>query len=223
MHPPLPQWLSWAIGSLPDEPTSLAFSVAEELSQSGASNPVTAVLLNFRAYDTLLEIGVLLLALIGVRFLRHLSKSRTMAATVGSDSSAVLSAFVSIITPVAILTAGYLLWVGAHSPGGAFQAGAVLAGLGVLLLLNDARSLNWLNGPVLRITAVVGIVVFVAAAVFLPLSGRAVLEYPVEQAKWFILLIETAATISIAVVLIMLFEAILGGLVSDDEAPGARP
>ena len=50
---------------------------------------------------------------------------------------------------------------------------------------------------------------FVTVAVVLPLGGRGVLEYPVEQAKWLILLIETAATISIAAVLIKLFEAII--------------
>ena len=33
---------------------------------SGVRNPVTAVLLNFRGYDTLLEMGVLLVALLGV-------------------------------------------------------------------------------------------------------------------------------------------------------------
>jgi hypothetical protein len=41
--------------------------VIRHLPDSGVSNPVTAVLLNFRAYDTLLEIGVVLLALWGLK------------------------------------------------------------------------------------------------------------------------------------------------------------
>jgi hypothetical protein len=40
--------------------------VTEALPRSGVENPVTAVLLNFRAWDTLLESVVLLAALIGV-------------------------------------------------------------------------------------------------------------------------------------------------------------
>jgi multisubunit Na+/H+ antiporter MnhB subunit len=220
---PLFAGLSWAIWSLPTVPNGLTSNVAEQLPQSGVSNPVTAVLLNFRAYDTLLEIGVLLLALIGARFLRQLPKTITITTAPASDSNLVLRAFIAVVTPVAIVVAGYLLWVGAHAPGGAFQAGAVLAGAGVLLLLTDARNLSWLRGHVLRLTAVVGLAVFVTFAVILPFFGHAVLEYPVARAKWFILLIETAATISIAVVLIMLFEAIIGRTEIEHEAQGGRP
>ena len=46
--------------------TGLAGAVEQELARSGAENPVTAVLLNFRGYDTLLEIAVLTAALVSV-------------------------------------------------------------------------------------------------------------------------------------------------------------
>ena len=42
----------------------LRVPVAAHLAESGVSHPVTAVLLNYRGYDTLLEIAVLLLALL---------------------------------------------------------------------------------------------------------------------------------------------------------------
>lgn len=44
----------------------LAQEVTANLAESGVSNPVTAVLLNFRAYDTLLELAVLLAAALGI-------------------------------------------------------------------------------------------------------------------------------------------------------------
>jgi hypothetical protein len=44
----------------------LAGLAAEQVPNSGVSNPVTAVLLNFRAYDTLMELAVLLVALLGI-------------------------------------------------------------------------------------------------------------------------------------------------------------
>ena len=44
----------------------LADDVHANLEISGVSNPVTAVLLNFRAYDTLLELTVLLAAMLGI-------------------------------------------------------------------------------------------------------------------------------------------------------------
>ena len=51
--------------SLPAEADGLNADVMANMQDSGVTNPVTAVLLNFRGYDTLLEIAVLLLALLG--------------------------------------------------------------------------------------------------------------------------------------------------------------
>ena len=48
------------------DPIRLADEVIVHLEQSGVSNPVTAVLLNYRAYDTLLELAVLLAAVLGI-------------------------------------------------------------------------------------------------------------------------------------------------------------
>ena len=52
--------IGWPILSLPTEWNGLRADVVAKLDESGVRNPVTAVLLNFRGYDTLLEIGVLL-------------------------------------------------------------------------------------------------------------------------------------------------------------------
>ncbi|MBM4087819.1 MAG: sodium:proton antiporter [Planctomycetes bacterium] len=206
---PVAAAIGWAVLLLPREPSGLTAEVAGQLHNSGVSNPVTAVLLNFRGYDTLLEIGVLLVALFGVRFLQQLPRKSARGAPTRSGAHDVLHAFAVLVAPVAIVLAAYLLWVGTYAPGGAFQAGTVLAGLGVLLLLTGGQTLRWLRGRLLRLAALAGFATFVAVAVVLPLGGRGVLEYPVEQAKWLILLIETAATISIAAVLIKLFEAII--------------
>ena len=48
------------------DPVRLADQITAQLPNSGVGNPVTAVLLNFRAYDTLLELGVLLAAVLGI-------------------------------------------------------------------------------------------------------------------------------------------------------------
>ena len=56
----------YVVLSLPPDAAGLSAQVAANLQTSGVSNPVTAVLLNFRGYDTLLEMVVLLLALLGV-------------------------------------------------------------------------------------------------------------------------------------------------------------
>ncbi|HBH35695.1 MAG TPA: hypothetical protein DDW45_04780, partial [Gammaproteobacteria bacterium] len=58
--------LGYALLSLPEQAVGLSEQVRVNMEMSGVQNPVTAVLLNFRGYDTLLEMAVLLAALLGV-------------------------------------------------------------------------------------------------------------------------------------------------------------
>ncbi|VAW97608.1 Na(+) H(+) antiporter subunit B [hydrothermal vent metagenome] len=194
--------LGYAVLSLPSQAPGLSDPVAANLESSGVSNPVTAVLLNFRGYDTLLELGVLLLALLGVWSLGAVPKRRE------SSPGLVLDMLSRLLVPLLILVAGYLLWLGAHAPGGAFQAGSVLATAGVLSLLTGWRPDTRFSGLPLRITLVAGLGVFVVVAIVLiPMGGR-LLAYPPSFAGALILLIEAAATLSIGVTLAALF---LGG------------
>jgi len=55
-----------AVLELPRHGAGLTEMVAQKMGSSGVEHPVTAVLLNFRLYDTWLELSVLLLALMGV-------------------------------------------------------------------------------------------------------------------------------------------------------------
>ena len=64
----------------------LRVPVAAHLADSGVTHPVTAVLLNFRGYDTLLEIAVLLLALLGI--LAVVGDARRIALPCGASGAA---------------------------------------------------------------------------------------------------------------------------------------
>ena len=200
--------LGYAVLSLPDQAIGLSDRVSANMETSGVSNPVTAVLLNFRGYDTLLELGVLLVALLGVWSLG------TAAAHRRADPEPVLSFLVGVLVPMMILMAGYLLWVGANAPGGAFQAGSVLAGSGILLLLSGKHFPAPLTGWPLRLVLVLGLGVFVAVGVALFSAGGMFLQYPSNLAGGLILFIEAAATLSIGVTLAALF---LGGSPSPKE------
>ncbi|MDO9601429.1 MAG: MnhB domain-containing protein, partial [Rhodocyclaceae bacterium] len=118
---------------LPPAAIDLPAAVTANMATSGVDHPVTAVLLNFRGYDTLLEIGVLLLALIVV--LAVAPREEVAAPLVASAADPVLQTLARIAVPLMLLAAVYLLWAGAHQTGGAFQAGAVLAAAAVLLHL----------------------------------------------------------------------------------------
>lgn len=191
--------LGYAILNLPSHAVGLSLQVAENIEASGVSNPVSAVLLNFRAYDTLLEIAVLLLAALGVWSLAVVPEPRE------SVTGAVLDMLSHLLVPLLILVSGYLLWVGGHAAGGAFQAGSVLAAAGVLLLLTGWRSSARFAGWPLRFLLIFGLAIFVFVAILMLLLGESFLEFPPPLAGALILLIEAAAALSIGVTLASLF------------------
>lgn len=189
--------LAAAVLALPTEPAGLTAAAQERLADSGVSNPVTAVLLNFRSYDTLLEIGVLLLALIATW-----SVAEPAQAMPRTDNSS-LQGLVRLLVPAMVVATGYILWVGAYAPGGAFQAGAILAAALVLMHLAGMPRVQALVFH--RGLLALGLAVFLAAALApLALGGR-LLEYPEGADKAFIMSIEAAATVSIALTLAALF------------------
>jgi multisubunit Na+/H+ antiporter MnhB subunit len=125
-----------AAGDLRHETAGLSPLVAQNLEASGVGNPVTAVLLNFRAYDTLLETVVLVIALIAVW---SLTPERFWGGVPGvrqhARADGVLAHFGRLLPAVGILVAIHLLWAGSHAPGGAFQAGTVLAAVWLLVAM----------------------------------------------------------------------------------------
>lgn len=177
---------------------ALQLEVTAALAQSGVTHPVTAVLLNFRAWDTFLELLVLLLALLGAQ-----QSQRSLPLKAGWSLSLSWS---RLLSPLLILLTGYLLWRGAAAPGGAFQAGALLAsGLVVLRLNQQLTWLSWQHFWV-RFAALAGLVVFMLTGMvslfFSP--SQLWLDWPIAYAGGLILLIETFATLSIAVTLTLL-------------------
>jgi len=191
----------------PDYP-SLSAAVTDALRDSGAENPVTAVLLDFRAYDTLLEMAVLTAALAGAWSVGRPGRTAVTA------PSPVLIGLIRVLGPLFPIICGYLLWAGGAQPGGAFQAGSVLATMAVLLMLSLPTRRTPLPELAIRAATVGGSAVFLAVGIAVMTRGAEFLDYPPRFANALVLLIETAAMISIAAILAGLF---LGG------RPGPRP
>lgn len=194
-----------AIVQLPAAGVDLQAQVAANLAHSGVEHPITAVLLNFRGYDTLLEVGVLMLALLTLLILND---GESPASSPGEDEP-LLQGLAKRALPLIVLAAGYLLWAGAHRPGGAFQAGAVLAAGAVLMQL--AGLLPAWAGPrlLLRLGQVIGFLVFLGVAAAL-LGEGAMLRYPPASAAALILLIEAGLTLSLGLILAGLFLFVTG-------------
>ncbi len=188
------------IWTMPAETAGLSEQVARHLHRSGVASPVTAVLLNFRGYDTLLEIVVLLLAVIGAWSLEKAPFPEQI-----KETSPVQMGVVRLLAPLMCLVAAYLVWQGSHLAGGAFQGGAILGAAGVLILVAELPLLRVVPVLPLRIGLVLGPLIFVGVALLCLFFTGALLDYPEGAVGWLILLIEAACAISIGLTLALLF------------------
>lgn len=192
-----------ALLHVPAAPVDLAEQVRRALPESGVDSPVTAVLLNFRAFDTLLEITVLVVAVIIGLALKEVQPDDNRAPVLENK---VLMGLVSWLVPLIWLTSGYVLWSGSHQPGGAFQAGAILAAALIMLQLTGRmpplHGYHWV-----QVAWVFGLAIFLGLASLTFLFGQAFMAYPKGWAGTFILLIEAALTVSISLILAGLFMA----------------
>lgn len=200
----------------------------EALARSGVTHPVTAVLLNIRAYDTLLEVAVLLAAALAV-FPLTVSHKRSGPAEASQGSKdetvavgVVLKTFTKLLVPVAALVAAYLLWTGTKAPGGAFQSAALLCAIGVLLLVSGWHSPKWTKFR-WRLLMAVGLFVFLLVGLLGAFGNSSFLEYPTAWAGPLILLVEFCLTVSLTVILISLFTSTSPADTSPSVAGSATP
>lgn len=194
--------LGFTVFALPPAPSRLVDAIHSNMPQTGVVNPITAVLLNFRGYDTFLEIGVLLVAVLGVKALPDPHHIRSFAIPAAGP---ILQALVRLVVPLMVLIAGYFLWAGSHAPGGAFQGGAILAAAAVLALLAGLPLSGWFQGTWFRVALIFGFGLFLGVGIWGIAIGGHFLEYPRDQAGALILLIEAALTVSIGLILATLF------------------
>lgn len=174
--------------------------VEESLDVSGSTHPVTAVLLNFRAFDTWLELGVLLLASVAAIAIHKIYDSRPIPEEL-SPAQEQPQVAARMMLPLLVVLGGVLLWFGSRAPGGAFQAGALIGAAGILLQIAGEQSFLRVSSIRTRFLLLMGFVTFLAIATLTFSLGRRILEYSPASAATMILTLELAATVSIALTL----------------------
>ena len=194
--------LAFCVLSLPDPAPTLAPEVAANLKSTGVGNPITAVLLSFRAVDTLLEAIVLVIALIGVW---SLAADEFWGGRAGvlhrADPDGIFAYFARVLAPIGVVVGIYMVWVGADHPGGKFQGATLLAAMWLLVLMAGLADAPPISRRWLRFGVVVGPLVFIAIGVAGVLVSGTFLAYPDGFAKPLIVVIEVALTPSLTLIL----------------------
>jgi len=112
------------------------YYIDEGIKETGATNIVTSVVVNYRAFDTLGEVTVLFIAAIGL--------GAVLTASVGEETrktepaSLVLYTGCRLLFPLILIFGTYIFIHGHLSPGGGFQGGAIIAS-GFLLIYLGCR------------------------------------------------------------------------------------
>jgi multisubunit Na+/H+ antiporter MnhB subunit len=194
--------LAAAVLSLPDPAPTLAPAAAENAAATGLGNPVTNVLMAFRAMDTMLEKVVLVLALVGVW---SLAPDRLWGGRPGlrhqADPNGMLAFLARLLAPVGVVVGVYIFWVGANHPGGAFQGGTILAAMWLLVMMAGLTDAPPVSSRRLRLALIAGPAVFLVVGLGGLWFGDAFLAYPEAYAKPLILAIEFAMILTIGLTL----------------------
>ena len=197
--------LALGVWVLPDA-RSVRDAVTGALEHHPVANPATAVLLDFRAYDTFLEMGVLALAVLGALLLKARALQHPRAES-PSRGSLIFIVLVPALVPLMILMAGFLLWAGTAWSGGAFPAGAILGAAAVLLLLVGTGDDMIADGDPARFVIALGLLSFIAGGAVTMAAGRAFLSWGEGWSYAAIVAIEALLTLSIGGVLALLYGA----------------
>lgn len=194
--------LAGIVLSLPTPGPTLAPAAAAQLRFTGLANPVNATLMAYRAIDTLLEVVVLLLALLGVW---SLAPNRFWGGRPGlaqrEDPEGMLAFVARLLPPIGIVVGIHLFWGGSVAPGGEFQSATVLAAMWVLAA--TAGLVDWppIGKRWLRLVLTTGAAIFLAIGLAGVGLVGAFLGYPPDYAKLMIVSIELPVTLSIAATL----------------------
>lgn len=218
--------------------------IEDAASETGAANMVTAVLADYRGYDTLGETAVIFAAGLGCLAILAAAGGRPDLPAPGMSDpfgSIMLDTVARILVPVVLLFAVYVLVHGHVSPGGGFQGG-VLFGSGLIMMRlvwgpgGQDRAVPAF-GPSLRgslILACTGILGYVGIGLAAMVFGGEFLNYgtlplggdPAHVRELATLGVESAVFLTVAGTVAVLFDTISIGMREDgiplqrhDDAP----
>jgi multicomponent Na+:H+ antiporter subunit B len=217
--------LLWAVAGLPDfghyhqAYGRLLNSVAE--GERHATNSVTAIVFDYRGFDTLGEEFILFTSVMGVALLHRDVREESRRPSDRMHSDAVRLVGVSFAA-VLLVIGLYVVAHGAITPGGGFQGGVVLAGAFALLYLaGDYRGYrNLTRHPVLDAVegtgaggyAVVGIVSMLLGGAYLHNFGPLGTAGTLASAGT-ILMVNIATALEVSAAFVLLFTEFLEELI----------
>lgn len=212
--------------------------IEHAIDECNSPNMVTAVIVDYRAFDTMFETTVMFLAGLSVVIilanrpknrmpapssLKRIRKAygRPVYKTINKD------VMISIIEPLILIYAMYVLFHGEISLGGGFQAGALIGMTYLLDVMVVNREKPIFNMPKWKSAAIAGMgpLIYALTGIISIIGGGLYLEYnkmplPVHQAELHsigITIVEIGVTIGVAGTIITILNALMERIAFDDD------
>lgn len=183
--------LVWAAADLPDwgdpqAPANVYLSphyIQQAMEETSVPNLVTAVLADYRGYDTMFETIVIFCAGITVLIvLRRTHRQREKEIRPRPEREGgdiILQSTARLLSPVMQIFALYVVAHGHHSPGGGFQGGVILGASFILLALAyDLKTVlgRFREKMILRFSAI-GVLIYAGIGAICVVLGGNLLDY----------------------------------------------
>ena len=183
-----------AVGDFPDwgDPNSPANSyrlsqhfVTETFHETAVPNMVTAVLADYRGYDTMFETVVIFTA--GIAIISILRRFTNDDADSGSEQAyekrpdLIVDTTCRLMIPIIQLFALYVIAHGHHSPGGGFQGGVIFGASFILIALSrDLQAAHkWVPEQRVLNLAGIGILIYAGFGLASMFLGQNFLDYTI--------------------------------------------
>jgi len=214
----LPGW------SDPQAPVHTAASATHYITQTfdetAVPNMVTAVLADYRGYDTMFETVVIFIAGLAIMAILGMSggwMEDTPINKVEKDYDLILHFTARFLIPPAQLFALYVVAHGHHSPGGGFQGGVILGATFIILALSRELpyALKIINPVRMIQLATAGVLIYSGVGLACLLLGNNFLDYSVlekvlpmsavEARSFSMLLVEIGVAFTVSSVMFAIF------------------
>lgn len=210
--------LLYAVGDLPkfgdvnSPPSQSGISkhyIEETYNESHVPNLVTAVLADYRSYDTMFETVVIFAAGIAIIAILGGLGSQTHRVERPAPDDKIIKMTCRKLVPVIQIFALYVLINGHYSPGGGFQGGVIFGASFILLAISkdlDA-ALKRLSSNAFISAAAFGIILYAGYGVLAQFSGGRFLEYGVLAADptwgryWGMLVVEIGVFFTVTAIM----------------------